>query len=234
MSMDTCRDLLEHCDNIDVEVPFLLPDTGSTQSVQQTLSNVLSGTSRDHLSLQEKLRDALSNAHARPSAVSYDNLISGLTADSSLSRFYRVVGPNFKFLLCGNNITSEDECPDFTHLSDVLYHTRVKAISGACPTPGKSCSVTECAANCTNPRAKEVSQKIVRGSKEARNASIALTYVRPFLECNFVIDVLLKAVETCDDFPAPATMLGVGFFVGGLVFVCALCVAFRGSKSFRK
>ncbi|KAF8287120.1 hypothetical protein TcBrA4_0010150 [Trypanosoma cruzi] len=69
----------------------------------------------------------------------------------------------------------------------------------ACPVRGESCTLFECAANCTNTDVKAVSSEILQLAAQASNASIALSYARPLLECNFVVDKLLGAMSDCNE-----------------------------------
>ncbi|PWV19033.1 hypothetical protein C3747_11g522 [Trypanosoma cruzi] len=136
---------------------------------------------------------------------------------------------SFKPLLCGNDITSEDQCPNFGTMASVLSATRIKAFTMACPVAGESCTLFECAANCTNTDVKAVASGILQLAAQASNASIALSYARPLLDCNFVVDKLLGAMSDCNELKAGTLMLGTGFFVGGLMFGLAIYIMFRGS-----
>ncbi|ORC88784.1 uncharacterized protein TM35_000152150 [Trypanosoma theileri] len=130
---------------------------------------------------------------------------------------------------CGNNITSADQCPNMGTMAAVLESSTVKASTMACPVPTASCSLTECAANCTNPTVKSGAAQLLSVAAQARNASIAVSYATPLLECNFVVDQLLGAAGSCNDLKTGSLMLGVGFFVGGLMFGLAIYIMFRGS-----
>ncbi|KEG05401.1 hypothetical protein DQ04_22371000 [Trypanosoma grayi] len=134
-----------------------------------------------------------------------------------------------KPLQCGGGITAASQCPDFDTVADVLGSTLVKNYTMACPTPGESCSLTECAASCRDNRTKEIATGILTVAAQSRNASIAVSYAKPLLECNFVIDELLGALSMCNDLKTGTLMLGVGFFVGGLMFGLAIYIMFRGS-----
>ncbi|EKF28088.1 hypothetical protein MOQ_008175, partial [Trypanosoma cruzi marinkellei] len=134
-----------------------------------------------------------------------------------------------KPLLCGNGITSEDQCPKFDTMASVLSATRVKAETMMCPVAGESCTLFECAANCTDTDVRAVASGILQLAAQASNASIALSYARPLLDCNFVVDKLLGAMSDCNELKTGTLMLGTGFFVGGLMFGLAIYIMFRGS-----
>ncbi|ESL11547.1 hypothetical protein TRSC58_00699 [Trypanosoma rangeli SC58] len=87
-------------------------------------------------------------------------------------------------LLCGNGITSADECPDLESMVSVIRATRVKAATAACPVANQSCTLLECAANCTQDTGRELAAEILQVAAYANNASIALSYARPLLDCN--------------------------------------------------
>ncbi|PBJ75535.1 hypothetical protein BCY84_11116 [Trypanosoma cruzi cruzi] len=53
------------------------------------------------------------------------------------------------------------------------------------------------AANCTNTDVKAVSSGILQLAAQASNASIALSYARPFARLHFVVDKLLGAMSDC-------------------------------------
>ncbi|RNE98830.1 hypothetical protein TraAM80_08564 [Trypanosoma rangeli] len=133
-------------------------------------------------------------------------------------------------LLCGNGIASADECPDFESMASVIHATRIKAVTRICPVADQSCTLLECADNCTRDAEKKLAAEILRAAAQANNASIALSYVRPLLDCNFVLDKLLGAMDGCNDLKTGTMMLGTGFFVGGLMFGLAIYIMLRGSR----
>ncbi|KAH9593006.1 hypothetical protein LSM04_003683 [Trypanosoma melophagium] len=132
-------------------------------------------------------------------------------------------------LMCGMGITSKNQCSDFGSMAAVLLTTKVKAFAQACPRKDSSCTLAECALNCTNEVIRSTAAGIIMGASIARNASIALSYAKPLLECNFVIDKLATAMKQCNDLKAGSLMLGVGFFVGGLMFGLAIYITLRGA-----
>ncbi|KAH9597199.1 hypothetical protein LSM04_005086 [Trypanosoma melophagium] len=136
-------------------------------------------------------------------------------------------------LTCGKDITKPDQCPDFGTMAEVMETTTVKAATFACPVPTESCSLAECAASCTNKELRAAAAALLAVAAQARNASIAVSYARPLLQCNFVVDELLGALDSCNDLKTGSLMLGMGFFVGGLMFGLAIYVMFRGSCVWR-
>ncbi|ORC91712.1 uncharacterized protein TM35_000053080, partial [Trypanosoma theileri] len=149
-----------------------------------------------------------------------------------IGEFLKVVGQSggdIRPLMCGMNISKEEQCTDFGSMATVLLTTKVKAFTRACPTPGSSCTLSECALKCKNPMIQNTAAGIIMGAGIARNASIALSYAKPLLECNFVIDKLSTAMKQCNDLKAGSLMLGVGFFIGGVMFGLAIYITFRGA-----
>ncbi|KEG08530.1 hypothetical protein DQ04_06981040 [Trypanosoma grayi] len=132
-------------------------------------------------------------------------------------------------LICGMDIVSADQCTNFGTVAAVLLTTKVKSFAKACPNPASTCSLPECAVNCTNNFVKSKAAEIVHKAHVAQNISIALSYARPLLDCNFVLDTAASALARCPDLRDGSLMLGVGFFVGGLTCALAIYIAFRGA-----
>ncbi|ORC88783.1 uncharacterized protein TM35_000152140 [Trypanosoma theileri] len=137
-------------------------------------------------------------------------------------------------LTCGKGITSPNDCPDIGTMAAVLEDTYVKAGTTACPDKDKPCSLIECAVNCTIEEVRTIASGLLSFATVASNASIAVSYARPLLECNFVVDRLLSAMDSCNDLKIGSLMLGTGFFLGGLMFGLAIYIMFRGSCVWRK
>nr|CCD14806.1 unnamed protein product [Trypanosoma congolense IL3000] len=223
-----CEHLLENCDNIDEE-------------------QVMRYFSEGNIFQPQKWHRLHGNMSAVPylerrSALNESKRVEGSDGNYSTREVNKVEGPfpqgkppgggaalPVKVLKCGNNITSTDQCTDLGVTATVLEATRVKSFVGSCPVVGQSCSVRECAANCSEGEAKDTSIKVVQGAGRAHNTSIALSYGRPLLECNFLLDTLLTAVLPCDDLKPGALLLSVGFFLGALFFGLGIYVLLRGS-----
>ncbi|KAH9597218.1 hypothetical protein LSM04_005742 [Trypanosoma melophagium] len=131
--------------------------------------------------------------------------------------------------ICGKNITSGDQCSDFDTMADILIASTVKKVTSMCPRDGETCTILECSLHCKNEEFKVLSKRIVEAALMARNASIAISYVRPLLECNFIIDKFSVAFANCNDLGRGTLLLGMGFFVGGLMFGLAIYIMLRGS-----
>ncbi|ORC88782.1 uncharacterized protein TM35_000152130 [Trypanosoma theileri] len=130
---------------------------------------------------------------------------------------------------CGKNITSSDQCTDFDTMADVLIATTVKKVTSLCPKEGVICNLTECASHCRNEEFRAISKRMLDAALMARNASIAVSYVKPLLECNFVVDKFSVALTNCNELRRGAFLLGMGFFVGGLMFGLAIYIIIQGS-----
>ncbi|RHW72740.1 hypothetical protein DPX39_040050300 [Trypanosoma brucei equiperdum] len=215
---EACNYLLDNCDNLDMRGPSMSRFSGSSVSYD---GYVPSGY----------LKDRNGKPNTRSSDISPDAPASFIASGFVSHAAARNVGGTFpvKVLTCGKNITSSDECPNFGITATVLEDTRVKAFVGSCPTPGNSCTVVECAANCTEGRAKNVSIEVVRVAARSRNVSVALSIGRPLLECNFMLDIALTAMPDCEDITPGVFMLSVGFLLGSLMFAVGIYVMLRGS-----
>lgn len=131
--------------------------------------------------------------------------------------------------LCGRQITKPEDCRSFGVMANVLADTKVKSTHGGCGNGLSFCTLSECAASCAIDFLRTTSAQILVKAELARNASIALSYARPLLECNFIVEKIAGALNQCSTLKTGTLMVGLGFFVGGLMFGLAIYITFRGA-----
>lgn len=159
--------------------------------------------------------------------------------------------------MCGNGISAATDCSSLDDVVSVLDNTYGKTIltNTLCVnTTGQEyfevCTVARCAERCVDYTAPDLpartrSQEIVASSQYAANASVALTYLKPLLQCDFIIDRVATSVQSpvytngnadvtdshgnCSNLKTATIMLAVGFFVGSLMFILGIYVMIRGS-----
>ncbi|RNE96923.1 uncharacterized protein Tco025E_09602 [Trypanosoma conorhini] len=132
-------------------------------------------------------------------------------------------------LVCGAGLKKKEDCTDFGTMASIIMDTKLKKEIPGCKGAGTYCKLSECAGGCALDFLKSASAMLLSKAEQARNASIALSYARPLLECNFVMDKLAGALTRCDDIRRGTLMLGMGFFVGGIIFGLAIYIALRGA-----
>ncbi|PBJ72988.1 hypothetical protein BCY84_08545 [Trypanosoma cruzi cruzi] len=132
-------------------------------------------------------------------------------------------------LVCGKGLSNASECGDFGTMASILLDTKLQKNIPGCVSKNGNCTLTDCAATCTIDFLKDASTMILSKGEMARNASNALSYARPLLECNFVIDKVATGLAKCDDLRKGTIMLGMGFLVGGMIFGLAIYIALRGA-----
>ncbi|KAG5480542.1 hypothetical protein LSCM1_06246 [Leishmania martiniquensis] len=114
----------------------------------------------------------------------------------------------------------------------------------------EKCTVAACASRCRNYeqpnlRARDYAMEIMNAAAYAANASTALSYVWPLLECGFLIDKVANTIEkpkydtsfttpsdevhSCSALRTASVMLGTGFFVGSLMFILGIYILHRGA-----
>ncbi|SCU69506.1 uncharacterized protein TEOVI_000107200 [Trypanosoma equiperdum] len=138
-------------------------------------------------------------------------------------------GPSNKMLTCGQGVGSKEECSTFGFTAAVISGTKVKGSYMVCPDKGRPCSLQVCADRCRLPEAKDIAHKLAVAAQLAVNVSIGLSIGRPLLECNFIFDTVLTALPNCDGLYWGTTMLGLGFFLGGMMFALSIYILLRGS-----
>ncbi|CBH13746.1 hypothetical protein, conserved [Trypanosoma brucei gambiense DAL972] len=138
-------------------------------------------------------------------------------------------GPSNKMLTCGQGVGSKEECSTFGFTAAVISGTKVKGGYMVCPDKGRPCSLQVCADRCRLPEAKDIAHKLAVAAQLAVNVSIGLSIGRPLLECNFIFDTLLTALPNCDGLYWGTMMLGLGFFLGGMMFALSIYILLRGS-----
>ncbi|EAN80951.1 hypothetical protein, conserved, partial [Trypanosoma cruzi] len=102
-------------------------------------------------------------------------------------------------LVCGKGLLNASECGDFGTMASILLDTKLQKNIPGCVSKNGDCTLTDCAATCTIDFLKDASTMILSKGEMARNASNALSYARPLLECNFVIDKVATGLAKCDD-----------------------------------
>ncbi|AIN97396.1 hypothetical protein LPMP_190540 [Leishmania panamensis] len=159
--------------------------------------------------------------------------------------------------MCGNNITSAEQCKSLDDVVTVVLSTYVKPMltNTLCAnrtdmTQLEKCTLEDCASMCVDYQApflpaKTYATQIIQAVNFAANASTALSYVYPLLECNFIIDKVANTVESlqydssftaknydvhsCSAIRTSSVMLGTGFFVGSLMYILGIYVMHRGA-----
>ncbi|RNE97817.1 hypothetical protein TraAM80_09153 [Trypanosoma rangeli] len=132
-------------------------------------------------------------------------------------------------LVCGAGLKDVNDCTDFGTMASFILDTKLKKEVPGCKGAEANCKLSECASTCALDFMKSASAMLLMRADQARNASIALSYARPLLECNFVMDKLAGALTKCDDIRRGTLMLGLGFFVGGMLFGLAIYITLRGA-----
>ncbi|CBZ25729.1 conserved hypothetical protein [Leishmania mexicana MHOM/GT/2001/U1103] len=160
--------------------------------------------------------------------------------------------------MCGNGITDKSQCNSLDDVVDVVIDTYVKPMltNTLCVNQTgmeflEKCTVQSCASRCVDYDALDVYAKtysiqILQASDFAVNASTALSYVWPLLDCNFIIDKGTNTIETrnynvsfttqsdyvrsCSAVRTSSVMLGTGFFVGALMFILGIYAIHRGAS----
>ncbi|KAG5507306.1 hypothetical protein GH5_07398 [Leishmania sp. Ghana 2012 LV757] len=167
-------------------------------------------------------------------------------------------GSNMEHIfMCGNGITDKSQCETLDDVVNVILTTYVKPVltNTLCPNQEgmeklEKCTVADCASRCVNYefpdlRPKEFAMEIMSATYYAANASTALSYVWPLLECGFVIDKVASTIEmpryssgfttpsdavhSCSALRTSSVMLGTGFFVGSLMFILGIYITHRGA-----
>lgn len=144
-------------------------------------------------------------------------------------------GPNFPdlpavpVLNCQEGFTDASQCTTFDAMSAFVLTAEVKGSLSPCGEAGKACNLTECAARCENDQLQELAVRATSQIERVQNVTIAWSYARPLLECNFVIDKIVESLEACGDITAGTMVLGAGFFIGAIVFGLGIYIMLRGA-----
>ncbi|AYU78155.1 hypothetical protein LdCL_190010700 [Leishmania donovani] len=169
---------------------------------------------------------------------------------------YSLENKNHIFM-CGNSITDKSQCNSLDDVVDVVLSTYVKPMltNTLCANQTgmeylEKCTLISCASRCVDYQfpplhARTEAIQILQAANFAANASTALSYVWPLLDCNFIIDKIANTVETrnynssfttqsdyvrsCSAVRISSVMLGTGFFVGALMFILGIHVMHRGA-----
>ncbi|TPP41824.1 hypothetical protein CGC20_9045 [Leishmania donovani] len=169
---------------------------------------------------------------------------------------YSLENKNHIFM-CGNSITDKSHCNSLDDVVDVVLSTYVKPMltNTLCANQTgmeylEKCTLISCASRCVDYQfpplhARTEAIQILQAANFAANASTALSYVWPLLECNFIIGKIANTVETrnynssfttqsdyvrsCSAVRVSSVMLGTGFFVGALMFILGIHVMHRGA-----
>lgn len=198
------------------------------------------------------LRTEVANQEATAAKAACDELLN--YCDTSL--VYSPADPN-RIFVCGKGMTTSAICTSLDEVVQVIDDTYAKPLltNMLCVNQTgmeylEKCTLTECAERCvdyTHPAiaAKTNAQQILAAAQYAANVSVALSYVHPLLECNFIIDKIANTIETpkygasfttddgnvqyCSALRTASVMLGTGFFVGALMFILGIYIMHRGS-----
>ncbi|KAG5481190.1 hypothetical protein CUR178_06422 [Leishmania enriettii] len=158
--------------------------------------------------------------------------------------------------VCGNGITDKNQCNTLDEVVSVVLSTYLKPIltEVVCfqkkgVEPMGKCSLMDCATWCVNYnlsdlRAKDTAAAIMSATYYAANASTALSYVWPLLECGFLVDKFASTIEmprysggftpsdavhSCSALCTSSVMLGTSFFVGSLMLILGVYIMHRGA-----
>lgn len=165
-----------------------------------------------------------------------------------------------KVFMCGEGITAATDCSSLDKVVDVLLASYAKPILNnmlCVNTTGweyqEKCTLEACSQRCqdyTTPdiKARTWTADVMKKAEYATNASMALSYIMPLLQCDFIIDKLASSIELedpsegftfslsstetashCSNLRVSTVMLGCGFFVGSLMFIIGIYVLHRGS-----
>lgn len=160
---------------------------------------------------------------------------------------------------CGNGIVAKTECTTLDFVFDTVQKTVAKPIltNTLCANNTgmeyfKPCTIDECAQRCVDYEHPAITPRtwatdVSKYTQFAMNASTALSFVTPLLQCDLLVDKIASAVATvrsaggdelysaemtashCSTMHTGIIMLGAGYFVGALMFLVGVYVLHRGS-----
>ncbi|KPI90077.1 hypothetical protein ABL78_0830 [Leptomonas seymouri] len=138
-----------------------------------------------------------------------------------------------------------------THAKSILVNTMCVNQEGMVYL--EDCTISECVKRCVDYQhpplpLKSHAVSISNSVAYATNVSTALSYIHPLIQSNFIIDKAVSTIDTptygtgftmdgedskdskhCSALRSACIMLGVGFFVGALMFILGIYIMHRGS-----
>ena len=131
------------------------------------------------------------------------------------------------------NMSAPGNCSDFAGINEIANSARLKA--GHPETCGGNvpCTLDKCAQYCNDTTLRGHAQTFVDRLADAnRVVSTFRRVVLPLLDCNTLIDQIIRNVPVCDHLPNAFGMLGAGFALEGVTLLCGIVVLFLGQKRF--
>lgn len=139
--------------------------------------------------------------------------------------------PEDQFYCPVSNETKASDCSTFAKASVIVANSFAKTGSVVCAgASDTNCTFRHCPTDCADPTLRDASKDALKILDSASRLFAALDIVVPLMDCNVIIDRVLRIFDSCPKLRDGLMKMGIAFFLTLVMIVFAWIIMFRGQK----